>query len=887
MKTNRPAWPSMLICEITRIPFRTALCMLLFLMMAVSKAQAQGPLDKPLTISINNEPLKQALDKITSACGVRFTYNETVAKSTVKISLNAKNQPLGDVLRKALAPHPFSFMMLDNEVLIKYDEAKIKKRAAAPADGKYTVSGTIKSKQTGETIIGASIRVTGVNAGTSSNEYGFYSLTLPAGNHELLVTAMGQKAAVVPVSLAGNLRLNIELEDNAQQLQEVTVKAAPAGARDLASPQMGVEHLSIQETKNIPVLLGERDVIKTIQLLPGIKSAGEGSGGFFVRGGATDQNLILLDEAPVYNASHLLGFFSTFNSDAIKNINIYKGDMPAQYGGRLSSVLDIKMNDGNNQKFGVSGGIGLIAARINAEGPIQKGKSSFLISARRTYADAFLALSKDSIAKKSQLYFYDLNAKANYVLGDKDRLFVSGYFGKDVLKAADIAGINWGNTTATLRWNHIFNSQLFSNTSLIYSNYDYKLNIKQDVNEYNIYSQIRDFNFKEDMQWYAGGKNTISFGVNSIYHTIKPGEISATGNSGVISQSLQNRYALENAAYVTNTWKATDRFTLTYGVRLSAFTILGSGDYYDIDADGNIVGSKHYTSGQEVKTYVNPEPRIAAAFQLNDVSSIKASYARNVQNLHLISNSNSGSPTDKWVASTNIIKPEIADQFSVGYYKDFNDHNYEFTVESYYKKLQNQIDYRNGANVFTNQPIETQLLFGKGRSYGAEFLLKKKTGRLSGWISYTLSKSERMIDGINNNQWYNARQDRTHDIAIVAMYKASEKWTFSANFVYYTGDAVTFPGGKYQVDGVTYYYYTNRNADRMPAYHRLDLGATRQLKKTAKFQSDLTFSLYNAYGNPNAYRIFFRDNKIDASRTEAVRTTLFTFVPSVTYNFKF
>ncbi|MDB5147037.1 MAG: TonB-dependent receptor, partial [Mucilaginibacter sp.] len=618
MKTNRPAWVSMLICEITRIPLRTALCMLLFLTIAQSKANAQGPLDKPLTITINNEPLKQALDKITAASGLRFTYNETVAKSTVKISINAKNQPLGDVLRKALAPHPFSFTVLDNEVLIKYDAGKVKKQGATGADGKYTINGTIKSKQTGETIIGASIRAATANAGTSSNEYGFYSLTLPAGDHELTVSAIGQKTVVVPVSLAGNLRLNIELEDNSQLLQEVTIKAAPAGARDLASPQMGVEHLSIQETKNIPVLLGERDVIKTIQLLPGIKSAGEGSGGFFVRGGATDQNLILLDEAPVYNASHLLGFFSTFNSDAIKNINIYKGDMPAQYGGRLSSVLDIKMNDGNNQKFGVSGGVGLIAARINVEGPIQKGKSSFLISARRTYADAFLALSKDSIAKNSQLYFYDVNAKANYVLGDKDRLFVSGYFGKDVLKAADIAGINWGNTTATLRWNHIFNSQLFSNTSLIYSNYDYKLNIKQDVNDFTIFSQIRDLNFKEDLQWYAGDKNTISFGVNSIFHTIKPGEISATGNSGIISQSLQNRYALENAAYVTNTWKATDRFTLTYGVRLSAFTILGSGDYYNIDADGNIIGSKHYTQGQEVKTYINPEPRIAAAFQLND-----------------------------------------------------------------------------------------------------------------------------------------------------------------------------------------------------------------------------------------------------------------------------
>ncbi|WP_245447154.1 TonB-dependent receptor [Mucilaginibacter celer] len=887
MKTNKTAWPTMLIGRITRLSVRTVLCILLLSIAHPIWADAQNPLDKPVTISLKNEPLKQALDKITAACGVRFTYNETVAKSTIKISIEANNQRLGDVLRTAFAAQPLTFTVLDQEVLIKFDPAKAKKSAAAPADCKYTISGTIKSKQTGETIIGASVRVVNGNMGTSSNEYGFYSLTLPAGDYQLSVGAMGQKSMVIPVLLSSNQRLNIELEDNAQQLTEVTIKAKPAGARDLSSPQMGVEHLSIQETKNIPVLLGERDVIKTIQLLPGIKSAGEGSGGFYVRGGAADQNMILLDEAPVYNASHLLGFFSTFNSDAIKNISIYKGDMPAQYGGRLSSVLDIKMNDGNNQKFGVSGGIGLIAARVNAEGPIQKGKSSFLISARRTYADSFLALSKDSVAKNSQLYFYDLNAKANYVLGDKDRLFLSGYFGKDVLSAADIAGINWGNTTATLRWNHIFNSQLFSNTSLIYSNYDYKLNIKQDVNEYNIYSQIRDFNFKEDLQWYAGQNNTVSFGVNAIYHTIKPGEISATGNSGVISQSLENRYSLENSAYISNTWRATDRFTLTYGVRLSAFTILGSGNYYTVDGDGNITGATHYNSGQAVKTYLNPEPRVAAAFQLNDISSLKASYARNAQNLHLISNSNAGSPTDKWVASTNLIKPELADQFSVGYYRDFNKHNYEFTVESYYKKLQNQIDYRNGANVFTNQPIETQLLYGKGRAYGAEFLLKKKTGRLSGWISYTLSKSEKMIDGINSNQWYNARQDRTHDIAIVAIYKASDKWTFSANFVYYTGDAVTYPTGKYQVDGVNYYYYTNRNADRIPAYHRLDLGATKQLKKTAKMQSDLTFSLYNAYGNPNAYRIFFRDNKTDPTRTEAVRTTLFTFVPSVTYNFKF
>ncbi len=864
-----------------------AITMLIFLA-AIPAAFAQSQLDKVLSINLNNQPLKNALDKISTASGVKFTYNETVAKSAVKITYQATAQSLRTVLTNALAPYPYSYTQLDQEVLIRYDADKKTNKAPVKASAtKHTLSGTITSKQSGETIIGASVRVANGNTGTTSNGYGFFSISLPAGDNKISISAVGQKTVVMDLNLTANYAINLAMEDDSRELQEITISSARQPTRDLASPQMGVERLNIQDTKSMPVLLGERDVIKTIQLLPGIKSAGEGSGGFFVRGGAIDQNLILLDEAPGYNASHLLGFFSTFNSDAIKNISIYKGDMPAQYGGRLSSVLDIKMSDGNNQKFGVSGGVGLIAARLNIEGPIQKGKSSFLISARRTYADMFLKLSKDTAVNTSQLYFYDFNAKANYILGDKDRLYLSGYFGKDVLSVKNVAGINWGNSTATLRWNHIFNSKLFSNTSVIFSDYNYRINVKMDINDFGIFSQIRDWNLKEDLQWYVNEKNTISMGFNGIFHTMKPGEISATGNSGVMSQTLENRYALENAAYITNTWKATDRFSLTYGLRVSAFSILGKGNYYSLDTDGNITGSTFYKSGQVVKTYVNPEPRVAAALQLNDISSFKASYARNAQNLHLISNSNGGSPTDKWVASTNLIKPELADQFSVGYYRDFADHNYEFTVESYYKAMHNQVDYRNGANIFTNQPIETQLLFGKGRAYGAEFLLKKKTGRFTGWLSYTLSKSERKIDGINNNTWYRARQDRTHDIAIVGVYKASEKWTLSANFVYYTGDAVTFPGGKYQVDGNNYYYYTARNADRMPAYHRLDLGATMQLKKRAKYSSDLTFSLYNAYGNPNAYRIFFRDNEKDPSRTEAVRTTLFTFVPSVTYNFKF
>jgi hypothetical protein len=865
---------------------------LLLILLAQTQVHAQEQLSKKVTVTLKNEPLKEALDKISSASGIKFTYSEQIAASNIKINLIAREKSMSALLNAAFAGHPIQFSALGNEIFIRIEPSKEKKPGADPAANpaqnqeKHTISGTIKSISTGETLIAATIRVVGTKYATSSNEYGFYSLTLPEGNYTISVNAVGSKSYKTSVELNKNLSLTIALEDDLNELETVTITSSSA-KRNIDNPQMGMERLSISETKNVPVLLGERDLIKTLQLLPGIKTSGEGSGGFFVRGGGADQNMILLDEAPVYNASHLLGFFSTFNSDAIKNVTLYKSGMPAQYGGGLSSVLDVKMNDGNNQKFGVSGGVGLIAARINVEGPIQKEKSSFLISARRTYADMFLKLSKDSATKKAKLYFYDLNLKANYILGDNDRLFISGYFGKDVLGADNVSGINWGNATSTLRWNHVFNNKLFSNTSVIFSNYDYKIQSSDDENSLSLFSQIQDWNFKEDMQWYANDKNTVSFGLNSIYHTIKPGEVQASGNSGFISQNLQNRYSLENAVYASNTWKANSMLSFTYGVRVSSFSILGKGSYYTLDNAGNVTGTTSYKKGEIIKTYVNFEPRLAAALQLNGSTSIKASYVRNAQNLHLISNSNSSSPTDRWVASTNIIKPELSDQVSLGYYKNLSNDNYELTVETYYKTLQNQIDYRNGADIYTNKPIETQLLYGKGRAYGAEFLLKKKTGKLTGWIGYTISKSERKIDGINDNNWYNSRQDRTHDISLVSMYQLSKKWSLSANWVFSTGNAVTFPNGKYKLLGHSYFYFSERNADRMPSYHRLDLGATRLLKQTKKFSSELNFSLYNAYGRENAYRITFRDRETDPNRTEAIRTTLFRFVPSVSYNFKF
>lgn len=754
------------------------------------------------------------------------------------------------------------------------------------AQKKFTISGTVESKKTGESIIGASIRSINNPEGTASNEYGFYSITLPEGRYLFEISAIGKKNDTLDILLDKGVKANIALEDETSSLNEVVVSANSKGRR-ISGTQTGIEILSTREIKNIPVLFGEKDVLKTIQLLPGIKPAGDGNAGFFVRGGSSDQNQILLDEANVYNASHLLGFFSTFNSDAIKDVTVYKGGMPAQYGGRLSSVLDIKMNDGNNQDYNVSGGIGLISAKLNAEGPLQEGKSSFLVTGRRTYADMFLKISSDTAISKSRLYFYDLNTKMNYELGEKDKLFLSGYFGKDNLGFGDDFEIKWGNSTATARWNHIFSNKLFSNTSLIYSNYNFEIRIISGANDFNIYSQIRDWNLKQDYQWNASSRNNIRFGWSSTFHTVRPGEIKASETSSLLSKKQQKRYSFEKAVYATNTWKASDKLELTYGARFTALSVLGKGDFYTLNDDGQIVDTTSYKTGEVVKTYWNLEPRLALGYRFNKSLSFKASYARNVQNMHLISNSTSSRPTDKWISSSNIIKPEISDQVSLGYYKNLDGDNYELTTEVYYKSMQNQIDYRNAADVFSAEAIETQLLFGKGRAYGIEWLFRKKTGKFTGWLSYTLSKTERKIDGINNDQWYNARQDRTHDVAIVGMYQLNNKWALSANWVFYTGDAVTFPNGKYTVGEQTVYYYTNRNKYRMPAYHRLDLGATLQLRKKKKWNSELAFSLYNAYGRENAYTITFRDNKEDPRKTEAVQTSLFRWIPSISYNFKF
>ena len=750
-----------------------------------------------------------------------------------------------------------------------------------------SISGTITDNKSGEQLIGALITVKELpGTGVAANSYGYYSLQLKPGSYTIVYSYLGYSARNESVTLSDkNLSKNIALEQVGRNIKEVEI-SGDRPDENLTRVQMGVEKLTPREIKQIPVLFGEQDVLKTLQLLPGVKGAGEGNAGFYVRGGAADQNLILLDEAPVYNASHLLGFFSVFNSDAIKDVTLYKGSMPAEFGGRIASVLDVKMNDGNQKRFNALGGIGLISSRLTLEAPLKKDRSSLIVSGRRTYADMFLKLSNNEDLKNSTLYFYDLNAKFNYKINDKNRVFLSGYFGRDNFGFSDVFKFSWGNSTATARWNHLFSDKLFSNTSAIYSNYDYQISITASEDEVNISSTIRDINLKQDYQYFLNNRHTVKFGWNSIYHTFLPGKINGTGSlENVISN--ENRYAWENAIYGSDEWKVNGQLSLSYGLRLSEFSYLGPGTIYTYTAEGEVATERVAKSGELVKNYLNPEPRFSANYHVDDRQSVKAGYARTVQNLHLLSNTTSGNPTDVWVPSSNNIQPELCDQYSLGYFRNLKSNMYEFSAETYYKWMQNQIDYRNGAELTFNQKVEGELVYGVGRAYGLELLLRKKTGKFTGWIGYTLSRTERKFEEINEGKYFAARQDRTHDISIVGMYSINTKLSVSANWVYYTGNAVTFPSGKYQVDGQTVNYYTERNGYRMPAYHRLDLGLTWYRKSTPTYESNWNFSVYNAYARRNAYTISFRDSETNPGTTEAVKLSLFRIVPSITYNFHF
>lgn len=749
----------------------------------------------------------------------------------------------------------------------------------------YTISGSIKDGTNGEDIFEGTVKVKELsNVGAKTNAYGFYSLSLPAGSYTLIYRATGFEPIEKSVTLDKNVKMNIELgvDPEVQKLEVVNVSAVKEN-ENITSAAMNVTKFNPKDIETIPVLFGEKDIMKTLQLTPGIKSAGEGNSGFYVRGGGADQNLVLLDEATVYNASHLLGFFSVFNSDAVKDVSLYKSGIPAEYGGRASSVMDVKMKDGNNKRFGASGGIGLISSRLAVEGPIVKDKGAFIISGRRSYIDLFAKLSKRPSIRNAKLYFYDLNLKANYKLSERDRIFLSGYFGRDVFGFGSQLSFDWGNATGTMRYNRIINEKLFSNTSVIYSNFNYKFSQGSGAQGFGVNSSIEDWNVKQDFSYFANKNNTLKFGVNGIYHTFKPGALSSSG-SGFNNIKLDNRYGVEFGAYVQNEQKIGDKFTMMYGLRYSGYSMVG-GKSFTFDDKGNKLTERTHQKWETVKYHHGIEPRLSMSYVISDRNSVKLGYNRNFQYLHQLSNSTTSTPMDVWVSVSNNIKPQIADQIAGGYYHNFFKNKLRVSAEVYYKHLQNQIDYRNGADLLLNNEIEGELVYGKGRAYGLEVQIEKKKGKFTGWISYTLSRSLRQFDQINQGKEFSARQDRIHDLSIVAMYKVSKKLALSATFVYYTGNAVTFPAGKYEVDGQVYSYYTERNGHRMPDYHRLDFGATWYFKERKHFEHSLNVSVYNAYARQNAYTIDFRPNA-DTGLTEAVQTSLFRAVPSITYNFK-
>ncbi len=759
---------------------------------------------------------------------------------------------------------------------------------SAETKDKFTLSGFIKDAVNGEVLPGATVYVKEIGAGAASNVYGFYSISLKPGDYNIVFSYVGYQNLEIKINLNSEKSLNINLQPSVESLSEIEIKGQAAN-ENIGSTQMSVNKIDNKTIQAIPALMGEVDLIKAIQLLPGVKFAAEGSSGFSVRGGSPDQNLVLLDEATVYNAGHLMGFFSVFNNDAVKSVELYKGDLPAKYGGRLSSMVDVRMKDGNKKAFHGNGGIGLISSRLTLEGPIIKDKSSFMISGRRSYADLFLRLSPKEELKGNILYFYDLNAKANYSINQNNHIYLSGYFGKDVFKN-DNFRMSWGNTTGTLRWNHIFNDKLFSNFTFIASNFGYNMGLSAEESGFDWKSQLTDYNLKGDFNFYLNSNNTINFGFSTMFHDFFPGEIKGTGSSAFITEyKLPNSYGLENGIYISNTQKVGSMISLKYGLRLSMYNNVGPNTVFNYDAEGHPIDSTVYSKGDFYNTYFGLEPRLGAVLQINETSSVKASYSRNIQYLQQAQNSTAGSPLSIWFSSSPNVKPQIADQFALGYFRNFKENTFEASIEVYYKDIKNAIDFRDHADLLLNKHIEGELLIGKGYGYGAEFLLRKSFGKLTGWLSYTYSRTLRTIDGINNGNDYRAAYDRPHDVSVVANYNLNPQISFGLTWIYLTGQPITFPVGRFVYGNTIVPFYSSRNDYRMPDYHRLDLSVTWKEKHnpSKRWHSEVNLSIYNAYNRKNPWIINFQTDPDDPNTTYAEMTYLFGIIPSITYNFKF
>ena len=782
------------------------------------------------------------------------------------------------------------------------------------AQNKFTLSGTVSEANSNETLIGVTIAFPSLKTGVTTNEYGFYSITLPEGEYNVVVSYLGFQDIRETISLKRDIKKDFSLSEAVEQLEEVVV-TDDAERLDIRKPQMSVNTLAAQTIKQIPVVLGEADVIKSLLLLPGVTNAGEASSGFNVRGGAVDQNLILLDEATVFNSSHLFGFFSVFNPDAIKDVKLFKGGIPARYGGRVSSVLEIFQKEGNSKEFKVNGGIGLVASRLLLEGPIDKERTAFLVGGRASYAHLFLPI----FDVDDKAYFYDLNTKINHKINDRNSIFLSGYFGRDLFSINDSFINTYGNAVGNFRWNHLFSDKLFSNLSLIYSDYFYGLEL--DFVGFDWDSGIQNFNVKYDLKHYINDKLQLNYGLNNIYYVFNPGKIRPNSpDSGIVEEQLTKKYANENAIYVDIEHKISENLSVEYGLRASQFNRFGQDEFFVYENNNPVlfdpfalvyreaepIDTLSPGRGGTLKKFFNLEPRASLSYNFNGKSSIKASYTRLAQYLHLLSNTSSPTPLDVWTPSGPFVEPQLLNQYAVGYFRNIDEGAYTFETEAFFKDIENRIDYIDGADLIANNAIEQVILNGEARAYGIEFLIRKNEGRLKGWLAYTLSRSEQRtpgrdlselgIDtgrsdletGINFGEWYSTPYDKTHDLAVYGSYDIDDRWNLNANFIYQTGQPTNYPIGQFEFQGVTVPYYGLRNKERLPDYHRLDISATLSPRKNKgrKWQSEWVFSVYNVYARKNAASINFRENE-DTGRNEAIRTSIFGIIPAVTYNFKF
>ena len=777
---------------------------------------------------------------------------------------------------------------------------------SAQAQTKHTLNGYVKDASNGEALIGAAIFIKELGTGTTTNVYGFYSITLPGGNYSTEFSYVGYTSILESIDLTQNIRRDIELVPSAKELEEIVV-TAESEEHKATNNEMSTNKLDIATIKKIPSFLGEVDVIKSIQMLPGVSTVGDGASGFNVRGGSVGQNLVLLDEAPVYNSSHMLGFFSVFNPDAVKDVKLYKGAIPVKYGGRISSILDVRMKEGNSKKLEVSGGIGTIFSRAAIEGPLLKNKASFIIAARRSYIDVLARPFVKALQNGASLNFYDLTMKANYNINQRDRVYLSGYFGRDNFLFDKNQGFSWGNATGTLRWNHIFNQRLFANLTGLYSNYDYHLQFGKDSNDqFTWNSSISNYIFKPELTYFINSKNELSFGTEAIYYTFVPANAVSVSNGDSRNISLSKKYNFESAFYLGNTRKIGKALVVDYGMRFSNFNYFGPGTIYSYNDTvpgirKSVKSEKTYNSGESIMNYHNWEPRASFKAQFTSSASIKGSYNRMAQYLHLISNTTASNPLDVWNPSTNNIKPEIGDQYTLGYFRNLGKENkYEVSIEGYYKRTKNQIDYIDGADLLLNKYLEGDLLSGLGRAYGLEFFAQKKTGRLNGWVSYTLGHTELKVNGINRGSWYPTRYDQRHNIKVAAFYDLSKRWSVSANFVYVSGTPTTFPTSRYVVQGILIPYNANdsRNNVRLPSYNRLDIafrldGKRMKKGKERKNQSYWVFSAYNVYARKNPFSIYFSqsDQRIPPGQpipSQAKQLSIIgSIVPAISYNFKF